>query len=245
MSDRRDVQEKLLIILKNAEDYPTLKSYTISRLQQHNCDWAIHGRAQPNLDSVRATLIADGFAAVGLRPSTLVSALRDKKKDHLNTLTKIKELVDESLHPLLHEKTAQEMWTILADCFHHISPMRVTRIFADACNMKLSECKDVLDYASHYQVTFDKLASLTSEDVWMSRQTIEMTLQGSLLRYLGQNYSALVSAIETGWTEDTTNLSNTILMQKFKRGMLWRMQQKTPRSWSPTFIEHLRERVQL
>lgn len=45
----------------------------------------------------------------------------------------------------------------------------------------------------------------------MSRRTIEMTLQGSLLRHLGQNYSALVSAIETGWTEDTTNLSDTIL----------------------------------
>lgn len=36
-------------------------------------------------------------------------------------------------------------------------------------------------------------------------------LQGSFLRHLGQNYSALVSAIKTEWTEDTTNLSDTIL----------------------------------
>lgn len=152
MSDRRDVQEKPLIILKSAEDYPTWKSYTISRLQQQNCDWAISGKAQPNLDSVRAILIEDGFAAADLRPSTLVSALRDEKKDYLTALTKsaglIKELVDKSLHPLLHGKTAQEMWTILADRFHHISPMSVTRIFSDACSVKLSECKDVIDYTS-------------------------------------------------------------------------------------------------
>lgn len=89
--------------------------------------------------------------------------------------------------------------------------MRITRIFADACNVKLSECNDVLDHTGRYQVAFDTLASLISEDVWMSQQTIEMTLQGSLLRHLGPNYSALVSAIETGWTEDMTNLSNTIL----------------------------------
>lgn len=226
MSDRRDVWKKPLIILNNAEDYPNRKSYIISRLQQQNCDWIIIGKPQLNLDFVWATLIEDGFAAVDLRPSTLVSALRDEKKDYLNTLTKsaglIKELVDRSLHPLLHEKTAQEMWTILADRFYFISPMSVTRIFSDACNVKLSECKDVIEYTSRYQIAFDKIVSLTSEEGWMSRKTAEMTLQGSLLRHLGQNYSALVSAIETGWKEDTTNLSDTILRviqwQRSKRG---------------------------
>ena len=83
MSDRRDTHDKPLIILRNAEDYPTWKSYAISRLQQQSCDWAITGRPQPNLESVRATLIEDGFARADLRPSTLVSTLRDEKKDHL------------------------------------------------------------------------------------------------------------------------------------------------------------------
>lgn len=45
----------------------------------------------------------------------------------------------------------------------------------------------------------------------MSKKTIEMTLQGSLLRHLGKDYSALVSAIETTWTDETTNLQDTIL----------------------------------
>ena len=113
MSDRQEVQEKPLIILRNAEDYPTWKSYTVSRLQQKSFNWAITGRPQPNLESVRATLIEDGFAAADLRPSTLVSALRDEKKDHLTALTKsaglIKELVDKSLYLLLNNKTAAEM----------------------------------------------------------------------------------------------------------------------------------------
>lgn len=113
MSDKREAQDKPPIILRNAEDYPTWKSYTVSRLQQTGCDWAIIGRPQPNLDSVRATLIEDGFAPADLRPSTLVSALRDEKKDHINAQAKsagiIKELVDKSLHPLLNNKTAAEI----------------------------------------------------------------------------------------------------------------------------------------
>lgn len=147
-------------------------------------------------------MIADGFVKQNLPTSTLVTELRDEKKDHLRAFTKstglIKEFVDKSLHPLLHEKTAQEMWTILATHFHLIFPMIVTRIFTDVCNVKLLDYKDVLDYTSCYQIAFDKLISLIFTEGWMSRKTVEMTLQGSFFRYLGQNYSALASAIETG-----------------------------------------------
>lgn len=211
MSDKQEAQDKPLIILRNAEDYPTWKSYTISRLQQQSCDWAITGRPQPNLESVRATLIEDGFAPGDLRPATIVTALRDEKKDHLIALTKnaglIKELVDKSLHPLLNNKSAAEMWTILENRFQHISPMSVSRIFMDACSVRLSDCKDIIDYTSRYQITFDKILSLTNEDSWMSKKTIEMTLQGSLLRHLGKDYSALVSAIETAWKDETSGSS--------------------------------------
>lgn len=145
----------------------------------------------------------------------LASALREEKKEYLVALSKsagiIQELVDKNLHPLLNGKTAQEMWAILEARFHHISPMSVTRIFSDACGVKLSDCKDVIDYTSRYQVAFDRIISLTTEEGWMSRKTVEMTLQRSLLRHLGKDYSALVSAIETEWKEYTTNLSNTIL----------------------------------
>lgn len=215
MSDKREAQDKPLIILRNAEDYSDWKSYAVSRLQQQSCNWAITDRPQPNLESVRATLIEDGFAAADLRPATLVAALRDEKKDYLIGLTKsadlIKELVDKSLHPLLNDKSAAEMWTFLENRFQHISPMSITRIFCEACNIKLSDCKDVMDYTGRYQVAFDKIQSLITEDSWMSKRIVEMTLQGSLLRHLGREYSALISAIETVWRDETTNLGDTIL----------------------------------
>lgn len=215
MSDKREVQDKPLIILRNAEDYPDWKSYAVSRLQQQSCNWAITDRPQPNLESIRATLIEDGFAAADIRPATLVAALRDEKKDYLFGLSKsaglIKELVDKSLHPLLNDKSAAEMWTFLENRFQHISPMSVTRIFCEACNIKLSDCKDVMDYTGRYQVAFDKIQSLITKDSWMSKRTVEMALQGSLLRHLGRDYSALAPAIETVWRDETTDLGDTIL----------------------------------
>lgn len=54
--------------------------------------------------------------------------------------------------------------------------MSVTRIFSDALNTKLSDCKDIMDYTSRYQVAFDKILSLLNEDLWMSKKTVEMTL---------------------------------------------------------------------
>ncbi len=145
----------------------------------------------------------------------LASALREEKKDFLTALSKsaglIKELVDKSLHPPLSEKSVVEMWTILEKRFQHISPMSVTRIFLDECAVKISDCNDIIDYTSRYQIAFDKLLSLLNTESWMSKKTIEMTLQGSLLRHLGRDYAALVSVIETNWKEETTDLVDTIL----------------------------------
>lgn len=81
----------------------------------------------PNLASVKANLILDGFAQADLRPSTHASAMRDEKKDHLSGLGKassaIKDHVNSSLHPLLQGKGPPEMWAILENRFQHISPM--------------------------------------------------------------------------------------------------------------------------
>ena len=45
----------------------------------------------------------------------------------------------------------------------------------------------------------------------MHAQTAEMMLQANMLQNLGSEYSALVSAIQTEWKEENTNLSDTIL----------------------------------
>ncbi len=158
----------------------------------------------------------DGFAANDLKTATLVSTLRDEKKEYTLALTKsvgiIKELVDKSLYPLLNNKSSAEMWTILKDRFQHISPMTVTRIFSDTCNMKLSDCKNIIDYTSCYQIAYDKILSLIGENsTWISKKTVKLTLQGNLLRYLGKDYSALVTTIETEWKEEITSFFNTVL----------------------------------
>ena len=114
------------------------------------------------------TFIEDEFAAIDLRPSTRVLALREEKKDHLTALTKsaslIKELVNKSLHHLFNNETGIEMWTILEDCFQHISPMNVICIFSDTYNLKLLDCKDVIDYTSRYQIIFDKILILINKN---------------------------------------------------------------------------------
>lgn len=88
--------------------------------------------------------------------------------------------------------------------------MSVNRVFVDACNVKLSDCKDLVNYISRYQIVFAKLFSLITEESLVSRKSIEMTLQRSLLWHLSKGYSALVLAIKTTWTDETTNLFNNI-----------------------------------
>ena len=164
MSDKRETQNKPLIILRNIKDYPNWKSYAFSKLQQQSCNWAITNKPEPTFESVQAALIKEGFTLEDLRPATLVAALRDEKKDYYIGLTKsaglIKELVDKSLHPFLNNKSAAEMWIFLESRFQHILPRSVTRIFYEVCNTKPSDCKDVMDYTSRYQVTFDKIQTL-------------------------------------------------------------------------------------
>lgn len=84
----------------------------------------------------------------------LMVALRDKKKDYHVGLTKsvslTKELVDKTIHLFLNNNNAAQIWTFLENKFQHISPMSVIRIFSEACNIKLSDCKYIMDNIGHY-----------------------------------------------------------------------------------------------
>lgn len=121
MSNIREVQTKPLIILKNAEDYSNWKSQITSKLQHQNYKWAIIKKVTLNLKLVKANLFTNGFAQEDLRPSTLVSALKDKKKDYLSRLRKavstIKDHVADLLYLLFLGKTALKMWSILKNRF--------------------------------------------------------------------------------------------------------------------------------
>ena len=90
--------------------------------------------------------------------------------------------------------------------------MTVTCIFTDAYNVKLLDCRDIIDYTSRYQIAYDKILRLIGDNsAWISKKTIELTLQGNLLRHFGKEYSALVTTIETEWKKETTSLANTVL----------------------------------
>lgn len=93
------------------------------------------------------------------------------------------------------------------------SPLWASLIFSLMLAMWDSDYEDVVDYTSYYQIAFDKIFSLINEnkDSWTSKRTIKITLQRSLFRHLSKNYSILVSAIETMWEKESTNLANTIL----------------------------------
>lgn len=167
MSDKRKMQNKPLIILQNTEDYTDWKFQAISKLQQESCNWAITDKPEPNLESVQVALIKKSFTMEDLRPAMLMVALRDEKKDYHVGLTKsvslTKELVDKTIHLFLNNNNAAQIWTFLENKFQHISPMSVIRIFSEACNIKLSDCKYIMDNIDHYQVTFDKIQSLITK----------------------------------------------------------------------------------
>lgn len=65
------------------------------------------------MQSIHIILIADGFAVNDLKIATLVSTLRDKKKEYTLILIKsidiIKKLVDKSLYPLFDNKSTAEI----------------------------------------------------------------------------------------------------------------------------------------
>lgn len=91
---------------------------------------------------------------MNLRLSILVSALKDKKKDHFIFLIKSAsltlKLVDKNLYPLLGNKTVAKMWTFLENRFQYISSMSVTCTFVGVLNIKFSDYKNIVEYTSQY-----------------------------------------------------------------------------------------------
>lgn len=89
--------------------------------------------------------------------------------------------------------------------------MDVSHILHTTSTKKMSDFKDVVKYTSSYQAAFDKITSLLKEDSNLTIKSAEMLLQGAMLMNIDEEYTSLISTIETRWTDATTNLSNTIL----------------------------------
>lgn len=89
--------------------------------------------------------------------------------------------------------------------------MSVSRVFVNICNIKFSDYKDVINYTNGYQIIFNKLFNSIIEESWISRKSIEIALQGNFLRHLRKSYLTFISAIKTTYTNEATELFDTIL----------------------------------
>lgn len=88
--------------------------------------------------------------------------------------------------------------------------MSTSRIIYEATTKKLSDFKNVHEYTSHYQASFDKVASLLNDNSSYTRKSTEMYFQATMLMNIGTDYSALVSAIQKDWKDENTNLAEAV-----------------------------------
>lgn len=90
-----------------------------------------------------------------------MATLRDEKKNYYIGFTYsvgfIKKLVKKNLHLLLNNKSAAKMWTFQKNRFQNISSISIMKIVNEVYNIKLLDCKDVIDYMGCYQVVLDQI----------------------------------------------------------------------------------------
>ena len=123
----------------------------------------------------------------------------------------LSKLVSDQHQPIMEGKTPDEAWKALQERFQHINPMSTSRLIYEATTKKLSDFKDVHEYTSSYQAAFDKVVGLLTETSHNTQQSTEMYFQATMLMNIGSEYSALVSAIQRDWKDETTNLAEAIL----------------------------------
>lgn len=132
MSDRRETQNKPLVVLSNSADQPRWKSYAMSELRQQGCEWTVTGRERPTVESIREKLIEKGFTNAQLKPQILINArMHDEEKYDL-AISKsagiLSKLVSDQHQPIIEGKTPEEAWNTLQERFQHINPMSTSRL---------------------------------------------------------------------------------------------------------------------
>lgn len=187
----------------------------MSELRQHGCEWTVTGRERPTIESIREKLIEKGFTNAQLKPQILINALMHDEEKYDLAMSKsagiLSKLVSDQHQPIIEGKTPEEAWNTLQERFQHINPMGTSRLIYDATTKKLSDFKDVHEYTSSNQAAFDKVVGLLTETSHYTRQSTEMYFQATMLMNIGSEYSALVSAIQKDWKDETTNLAETVL----------------------------------
>lgn len=171
-------------------------------------------RERPTSETVRASLIVNGFANNAIKLNIISTLMREEDGFNLAMCKAagiLYKIVSDRHQPISEGKTLQEAWIPLQQRFQHINPIVTSRLIYDATSKKLSDFKDVREYISSYQSAFDKVVGPLSETSYYTRHSTEMYFQATMLMNIGSGYSALVSVIKKDWKDETTNLTETVL----------------------------------
>lgn len=84
--------------------------------------------------------------------------------------------------------------------------MSISRSIYNATIKKLTYFQDVHEYTSSYQVIFDKVVGLLTDNSYYIYKNTEMYFQTTMLINIEIKYSVLVSAIQKSWKNKTINL---------------------------------------
>ncbi len=122
----------------------------------------------------------------------------------------IPKLVADQHQPIIDGMSLQEALNILQERFRHINPISTSRIIHEATIKKLSNFKNVHEYTSQYQASFENIVGLLTDTSSYTRQSTEMYFQSTILMNIGTEYLALVSAIQKDWKDKNANLPEEV-----------------------------------
>ena len=75
--------------------------------------------------------------------------------------------------------------------------MSISGLIMETMKLRLSDCKDIHEYCSKYQEAFDTVCGLLPTDTEISAKAAEVLLQAGLLTGMENEYSSIVSMMET------------------------------------------------
>ena len=187
----------------------------MSELRQQRFEWTISGRERPTIKAMRNNLIEKRFTNVQLTLNILINAMMHDEEKYDLAMSKaagiISKLVADQHQPIIERKSPQEALNIFQERFQHINPMSTSRILYKATTKKLSDFKNVHEYTSRYQASFDKVVGLLTDTSPYTCQSTEMYFQATILMNIRTEYSAIVSAIQKDWKDENINLAEAVL----------------------------------
>lgn len=118
--------------------------------------------------------------------------------------------------------------------------MSISRLILDTTKIQLSNCAEIHEYCGKYQEAYDAACSLIGKNCELPTKGAAMLLQASLLTGMGDEYSGVVSTMESEWKEGETNLADSILrlirLQISRKKMQRLSAQLLPKFFSPPIL---------